>query len=122
MTYFIHIIYPGEQKFYLSINGNFDNNYDVLEYVFDHWNNNSNHNYRTLNVNDIVYVNNTYYQCTSTGWSKITESDVLSLDSEILSRFKSLPNPSQTHPSIILNSIMQSKYAKIPKNIPLTFL
>ncbi len=85
MKNIITVIYPDEftASFVIKTDKATDH-YDLLEMVFDQWNEGSNREcelfrnskIRSLGVNDIVCVNGTYYQCASFGWNEVDQDYV----------------------------------------------
>jgi hypothetical protein len=89
----ITVIYPDEftASFVIKTNGQLVDHNDILEMVFDQWNEGSNREcelfrnskIRSLGVNDIVCVNGTYYQCASFGWNEVTPEYVNKLEADV---------------------------------------
>jgi len=88
----ITVIYPDEftASFVIKADSTTDH-YDLLEMVFDQWNEGSNREcelfrnskIRSLGVNDIVCVNGTYYQCASFGWNEVDQDYVNKLEADV---------------------------------------
>ena len=86
----IHIIYPAESvySYVMETDASVEN---ILEYVFSGWNHGSgveskifiNSKKRSLSVNDIVAVNELYFQCLSFGWKEVTAEFVNDLEEEV---------------------------------------
>lgn len=86
----ITVIYPDEAVYtYIAINNL--STKDNLERVFATWNHGSgmectlfiHSKKRSLSVNDIVAVNNVYYQCQSFGWKKVSAKYVNQLEKDV---------------------------------------
>lgn len=99
--YNIGIIYPGEREFH-NFNIKLPNNstvQTVLEKTFAQWNSGSgleckeflDANVRNLSTNDIVHVENTYYQCMSYGWNVVTRQYVVKLENEVYELMRNNP-------------------------------
>lgn len=91
--YNVGIIYPGEREFYnysLKL-PNSSNIQDVLEKTFNEWNAGSGQECkefieskaRSLNKNDIVIINDTYYQCMSYGWNVVSREYIIKLENDV---------------------------------------
>ena len=89
----ITVIYPDEftASFVIKTNGQVVDHNDILEMVFDQWNEGSNREcelfrnskIRSLGVNDIVCVNGTYYRCASFGWNEVDQDYVNKLEADV---------------------------------------
>lgn len=88
----VHVIYPNEftAGFIIKTDGEVDP-HDILEMVFAQWNHGSGcesemfvkSQKRSLSVNDIVLLNNRYWQCASFGWDEVTAEYVNELESAV---------------------------------------
>lgn len=88
----ITVIYPDEftASFVIKADSTTDC-HDLLEMVFDQWNEGSNREcelfrnskIRSLGVHDIVCVNGTHYQCASFGWNEVTPEYVNKLEADV---------------------------------------
>jgi hypothetical protein len=86
----IHVIYPDEAVYSFVTINNLSQE-DNLERVFAEWNSGSGmeckmfieSKKRSLSVNDIVAVNNVYYQCMPFGWKEVTAEYVNELEKEV---------------------------------------
>ena len=86
----IRVIYPDEAT-YSYVATNDMSVEDNLERVFAEWNHGSGmecemfikSNKRSLSVNDIVFVNNKYFQCQSVGWKQVTDEYVYQLEQHV---------------------------------------
>lgn len=91
MRRLITVIYPGEYRSTYSINSDLPNA-NILEDVFAKWNNGSGREcqmfldscIRSLSVNDIVKINDVYYQCKPVGWEKVSEDYVKSIEDLVI--------------------------------------
>ena len=86
----IHVIYPDEDVYtYVAINDLSQE--DNLERVFAEWNHGSGmeckmfieSKKRSLSVNDVVCINDKYYQCMPFGWKQVTVEYVNQLEKEV---------------------------------------
>jgi hypothetical protein len=88
----VYVIYPNEftAGFIIKTNGEVDP-HDILEMVFAQWNHGSGcesemfvkSQKRSLSVNDIVLLNNRYWQCASFGWDEVTAEYVNELEEAV---------------------------------------
>jgi len=86
----IHVIYPDEATYSFVTINNLSQE-DNLERVFAEWNHGSGmecdlfigSKKRSLSVNDIVCVNDRYYQCESYGWKEVSAEFVNQLEKDV---------------------------------------
>ena len=93
----ITVIYPDEftASFVIQTDGPADH-YELLERIFDQWNNGSGYEselflaseIRSLSVNDIVCVNDTYYQCAGVGWNEVNAEYINQLETEVANHWR----------------------------------
>ena len=90
MVHNISVIYPDEARYYFNYLTEASHT-EILRRVFDEWNNGSGvecmlfrmSGKRDLSVNDIVMVDDSYYQCASFGWTPVTKDYVDALEKEV---------------------------------------
>jgi len=87
----VSVIYPAEFTMSFSLEG--DCKHTLLEQIFEQWNAGSgresdlfkNSKVRSLSVNDIVCINDEYFQCKSLGWQSVSKEYVEDLENKVKS-------------------------------------
>ena len=87
----VSVIYPAEFTMSFTLKG--DCTDTLLEQVFEQWNAGSgresdlfqNSKVRSLSVNDIVCINDQYFQCKSLGWKSVSKQYVNDLENKVKS-------------------------------------
>lgn len=86
----VTILYPGERTITVEIEGSTTS--EILENAFASFNHGSGRVHETLNgrpgcrsmsVNDLVKVDDKWFQCESIGWKEVTEQYVYELEEEV---------------------------------------
>ena len=112
----VTICYPDQHLFATSMEvENTDTDQDILERVFAEWNDGSGkecddfikQQLRSLSVNDVVIVNDVYYQCVNIGWNQISEQEFLEIEKAVATHQLRLSR--QGGASIALNRVMWNR-------------
>lgn len=112
----VTICYPDQHLFVTSMEvENTDTDQDILERVFAEWNAGSGkecklfilNKCRSLSVNDVVILNNVYYQCANMGWNQISEQEFLEIEKAVA--IHPLRMSRQGGAWIALNHVMQHR-------------
>ena len=119
--YNVGIFYPGEKEFYnfsLKVSNN-SNIQEILEKTFTQWNSGSGNECkefldskaRSLSTNDIVVVNDTYYQCMTYGWNVVSRKYLIKLENEVYDLMNNNPKY-VNNPWGALQEIMHQRNSK----------